>query len=64
MKGYVEVKEDIYEDTIEHLRRIKTIACKLMKKLEEHSELYGHEEDEDDEIEVHRVHKGKGRYSY
>ena len=51
MRGFMEVREDAYEDTIEHLKRIKLIACTLIKKLEEHSELYG------DEL-------SKGRYEY
>lgn len=33
MKGFIEIKEDSYEDTIEHLHRIKTLACKLIKML-------------------------------
>ena len=33
MKGYIEIKEAAYEDTIEHLHRLKAIACKMIKKL-------------------------------
>jgi hypothetical protein len=40
MRGYIEVKEDQYEDLIEHLYRMKTIACKLIDKLSERSEVY------------------------
>ena len=66
MRGYIEIKEDAYEDTIEHLHRLKAIACKMIKKLSEHSELYDDEE-EDEEYEA-RSYKGtnrvKGRYGY
>ena len=57
MRGYIEIKEDAYEDTIEHLYRLKSLACKMIKKLQEYSELY----DEEDEEEVV---KSKGRYKY
>ena len=72
MRGYIEIKEDAYEDTIEHLHRLKAIACKMIKKLAEHSEIYDRdryedgEEDEEEEFEA-RGRKGfrnKGRYSY
>lgn len=59
MRGYIEIKEDAYEDTIEHLYRLKSLACKMIKKLREYSELYDDEEDEE-ELEV----KSKGRYKY
>lgn len=59
MRGFIEVKEDQYEDTIEHLHRIKLLACKLIKMLEEHSEVYN----EDDEEEYSKKHR-KGRYDY
>ena len=62
MKGYIEVKEDSYEDTIEHLQRIKLLACKLIKMLSEYSEVYN-EDDEEDEIKT-RSRKSKGRYNY
>ena len=61
MRGVVEVKEDLYEDTIEHLYRMKAIACKLIKKLEEHSELY---DDEEEEEVVTKNKTSKGRYNY
>ena len=52
MKGFIEIKEDSYEDTIEHLHRIKLLACKLIKMLSEHSEVYDKDDDyEDDEDE-------------
>jgi hypothetical protein len=57
MKGYIEIKEDSYEDTIEHLYRIKKLACKLIDKLAESSEVY-----EDEETEVSKVRRG--RYVY
>ena len=44
MKGFIEINEDSYEDTIEHLHKLKTIACKMIKKLQEYSELYDEEE--------------------
>ena len=40
MRGFIEVKEDSYEDTIEHLHRIKLLTCKLIKMLSEHSNVY------------------------
>ena len=58
MKGFIEIKEDSYEDTIEHLHRIKVLACKLIKMLQEHSEVYN-----DDEEEV-TSRKSRGRYNY
>ena len=61
MKGFIEIKEDSYEDTIEHLHRMKAIACKLIKKLEEHSELY---DDEEEEEVVTKNKTSKGRYIY
>lgn len=68
MKGFIEIKEDSYEDTIEHLHRIKLLACKLIKMLSEHSEVYNDDKDdyEDDEYEPkNRVsRKGRGRYEY
>ena len=70
MKGFIEVTEDTYEDTIEHLHRLKAIACKMIKKLEEHSEIYDHDKygkyDEDEEFES-RGRGGRmnrGRYGY
>lgn len=67
MRGFIEIKEDAYEDTIEHLHRLKAIACKMIKKLSEHSEIYDHrdkEEYEDDELEARGRRMSRGRYSY
>ena len=68
MRGFIEVKEDTYEDTIEHLHRLKAIACKLIKKLAEHSEIYDHEKDYEDEDEREMRGRGgrrsRGRYEY
>lgn len=66
MRGYIEVKEDAYEDTIEHLHRLKSIACKMIKKLSEHSEIYSHEREdfEDEDYEVKGRRKSRGRYDY
>lgn len=66
MRGYIEIKEDAYDDTIEHLHRLKSIACKMIKKLSENSDIYDrhardYEDEEDDEPKERR---GKGRYSY
>lgn len=58
MNGYIEIKEDSYEDTIEHLTRIKKLACKLIKMLSEHSEVY-----DDEDIET-TSRRRSGRYSY
>lgn len=58
MNGYIEIKEDSYEDTIEHLTRIKKLACKLIKMLSEHSEVY------DDEDYEETTRRKSGRYSY
>lgn len=67
MKGFIEVTEDTYEDTIEHLHRLKAIACKMIKKLEEHSEIYDRDKfEENDEFES-RGRGGRmnrGRYGY
>lgn len=61
MRGYnIEIKSDQYEDTIEHLYRIKKIACKLIKKLAENSEVYDDDEGEDEAVTIAR----KGRYVY
>ena len=74
MKGFIEIKEDSYEDTIEHLHRIKLLACKLIKMLSEHSEVYDKDDDYEDEDEDMRdrrygykepmSRKSKGRYNY
>lgn len=65
MKGFIEINQDSYEDTIEHLHRLKTIACKMIKKLEEHSEIYDRDRfDDEDEYEA-RGRRGRGgRYGY
>lgn len=65
MRGYIEIKEDSYEDTIEHLHRLKAIACKMIKKLSEHSEIYHNRDHEYDEDEHEaRMRRGRGRYDY
>lgn len=66
MRGFIEVKEDTYEDTIEHLHRLKAIACKLIKKLAEHSEIYDHDKeyDDEDEYEARGRRRSRGRYGY
>lgn len=68
MRGFIEIKEDAYEDTIEHLHRLKSIACKMIKKLSEHSEIYDPEDEEEDTEYEARSRKGpyraRGRYGY
>lgn len=69
MKGFIEINEDSYEDTIEHLHRIKLLACKLIKMLSEHSEVYDKEDDYEDDDMRERYsektsRKSKGRYNY
>ena len=67
MRGFIEIKEDAYEDTIEHLHRLKAIACKMIKKLSEHSEIYDHEREEfeGEEFEARgRRRRDRGRYGY
>lgn len=69
MNGFIEIKEDAYEDTIEHLHRLKAIACKMIKKLAEHSELYDHERDHEEDYEYETRgrmggRKARGRYDY
>ncbi len=71
MNGFIEIKEDSYEDTIEHLHRIKLLACKLIKMLSEHSEIYDKEDDYEDEGTDMRYNysgrssrKSRGRYNY
>lgn len=64
MRGYIEVTEDTYEDTIEHLHRLKEIACKMIKKLSEHSEIYDHDRDDSEEYEARGRRRSRGRYSY
>lgn len=62
MNGFIEIKEDSYEDTIEHLHRIKLLACKLIKMLSEHSEIYDDEEESTRSTRASR--KSRGRYDY
>lgn len=67
MNGFIEIKEDSYEDTIEHLHRIKLLACKLIKMLSEHSEIYDKEDDQEDEEISKRYspsRRSRGRYIY
>lgn len=69
MKGFIEIREDSYEDTIEHLHRIKLLACKLIKMLAEHSEVYdrdkeGYEDDDEFETRSRMERKRGGRYGY
>jgi hypothetical protein len=69
MRGFIEVKEDTYEDTIEHLHRLKAMACKMIKKLSEDSEIYDRErdyEEDDDEFEARgrKMRRARGRYNY
>ena len=67
MRGFIEIKEDVYDDTIEHLHRLKEIACKMIKKLAEHSEIYDSRE-RDEEYEEYdargRGRRSRGRYGY
>lgn len=68
MKGFIEIKEDSYEDTIEHLHRIKMLTCKLIKMLSQHSEIYEDDDDynEDDSYETKNrpSRQSRGRYNY
>lgn len=70
MRGYIEIKEDAYDDTIEHLHRLKAIACKMIKKLSENSDIYDHkdreyeEDDDNEEFEARGRRKSRGRYNY
>lgn len=56
MRGMIEIKEDTYDDAIEHLKRIKAIACKTIKALDQYSDIY------DDEQEDRR--RSRNRYDY
>ena len=56
MRGMIEIKEDTYDDAIEHLKRIKAIACKMIKALDQYSDIY------DDEQEERR--RSRNRYDY
>lgn len=67
MKGFIEIKEDSYDDTIEHLYKIKSISCKLIKMLSQKADSYDDEDDEDDDQYEARKRSGKtskGRYEY
>lgn len=69
MRGYIEIKEDAYDDTIEHLHRLKAIACKMIKKLSEHSDIYDHnkeygEDEEEFEARGRGGRRSRGRYGY
>lgn len=68
MKGFIEVKEDSYEDAIEHLHRIKALICKLIKMLSYYSDEYEKEEEEyEDKEAVTKSRSGRssrGRYDY
>lgn len=68
MKGFIEIKEDSFEDTIEHLHRIKLLACKLIKMLSEHSEIYDRDkegyDDEEFEARGRGMRRNRGRYIY
>lgn len=70
MRGYIEIKEDAYDDIIEHLHRLKAIACKMIKKLSENSDIYDHkdreyeEDDDNEEFEARSRRKSRGRYNY
>lgn len=66
MNGFIEIKEDSYEDTIEHLHRIKLLTCKLIKMLATHSEVYDKEDYKEPDYEEfeRRGRNGRGRYNY
>ena len=69
MKGFIEIKEDSYEDTIEHLYRIKLLACKLIKTLSESSEVYNKDYSDDESDMRYKQSdtfssRSRGRYSY
>ena len=59
MRGFMEVKESMYEDVIEHLKKIKLMACKTIKALEEYQE-----EEDEEEYESRGFSKNRGRYNY
>ena len=61
MRGFIEIKEDSYEDTVEHLHKIKSLACKLIKKMSEYSESEYNEDYEEEPM--HRKNR-RGRYGY
>ena len=67
MRGFIEIKEDSYEDTVEYLHKIKLLACKVMKMLTEQVEPNeGDEYEDEEELETksRKGHTSRGRYSY
>ena len=67
MRGFIEIKEDSYENTIEYLHKIELLACKLMKMLTEQVESSEDDEYEDEEEHETKSRKGRtsrGRYNY
>lgn len=67
MRGFIEIKEDSYENTVEYLHKIKLLACKVMKMLTEQVESNEDDEYEDEEELETKSRKGrtsKGRYNY
>lgn len=67
MRGFIEIKEDSYENTIEYLHKIKLLACKLMKMLTEQVESDEddeYEDEEEHETKSRKGHTSRGRYSY
>ena len=67
MRGFIEIKEDSYEDTVEYLHKIKLLACKVMKMLTEQVEPNeGDEYEDEEELETksRKERTSKGRYSY
>lgn len=67
MKGFIEIKEDSFEDAIEHLNRIKLLTCKLIKMLSESSEIYDDDKDMEEDNYETRGRSGRrssGRYGY
>lgn len=65
MKGFIEIREDSYEDTLEHLHKIKQLACKIMKALAHDSEMYDRDPyDDDEEYEARGRRMRGGRYKY
>ena len=67
MRGFIEIKEDSYENTIEYLHKIKLLACKLMKMLSEQAgsgEDDEYEDEEEHETKSRKGHTSRGRYNY
>lgn len=62
MNGFIEIKEDSYEDTLEHLQRIKLLACKLIKMLSEHSEIYKNDNYYPDDDRYEDYHENRNNY--